>query len=392
MEESPARKNVVILGSTGSVGTSTLEVLRHMPERFRVVGLSAGSRWHMLAEQSREFHPHAVALVDGRRREEFEAAIDAGSTEALYGEEGLCALAGLPEADIVVSAVSGAVGLPAAIAALRQGCRLALANKEALVIGGELLMALARRQDAEIIPVDSEHSAIFQALRSGRPQEVERIVITASGGPCYRLSEKERDAVTPEQALNHPTWQMGKKITIDSATLMNKALEIIEARWLFGLPPDKIKVLIHPQSVVHSLVEFVDGSVLAQLGAPDMRLPIQYALTFPERIPGPAGKLKLTDVAKLEFEEPDLTRFPALALGYRVAECGGTAGAALNAANEVAVGAFLDGRIRLTDIVRCVGAVLERHTVRQSPALEDILAADAWAREEAKKCLARSST
>jgi 1-deoxy-D-xylulose-5-phosphate reductoisomerase len=318
-----------------------------------------------------------------------EKALPAGvRPEVLVGPEGLAALASLEEVDIVLGAVVGGAGLPAALAAVRAGKRLALANKEALVMAGDLVMAEAARSGAEVIPVDSEHSAIFQAMAAGRRADVRRVVLTASGGPFYRRPLQELRSVTPEEALNHPTWTMGKKITIDSATLLNKALEVIEAHHLFGLGADQIHILVHPQSTVHSMVEFVDGSVIAQLGPPDMRAPIQYALTYPERRPAPWPRLDLVRIGRLEFEEPDMGRFPALELGFEVVRRGGTLGAALIGADEVAVEAFLGGRLRFTDIVPLVERVLEAHNWRSEPTLDDILAAEAWAKEEATRCLA----
>jgi 1-deoxy-D-xylulose-5-phosphate reductoisomerase len=386
MTASPA-KNVVVLGSTGSVGTQALDVVRCHPGRFRILGLSGGSRWEALARQAAEFRPEVAAIADPDAAEKLAGCLNGLGVQVLSGPESLELLAAWDGADIVLSAVSGAAGLPAALAALRSGKTLALANKEAMVLGGPLLMDLASRTGAVIVPVDSEHSALFQLLRGLPREEVSRVVLTASGGPFCGLTPAELERVTPEDALRHPTWNMGRKITVDCATLMNKALEVIEARWLFDLPPDRIGVLIHPQSVIHCLVELVDGSVLAHMGAPDMRLPIQYALGYPERRPGPAARLDLGRVGALEFREPDAEAFPALALGYRVAETGGTAGAVLSGANEVAVEAFLAGRIRFTDVVRVVRAVLDRHRVVPQVTFEAALAADRWAREEAEHCL-----
>ncbi|MCK4376287.1 MAG: 1-deoxy-D-xylulose-5-phosphate reductoisomerase [Candidatus Brocadiae bacterium] len=383
----PRPKNVVVLGSTGSVGTQALEVVRSMPERFRIVALSGHSRWQLLAEQAQEFRPQAAAIGDQEAAGFLAQALNGRDVEVLCGPEGLRRLASWEGADIVLSAVSGAAGLPAAIAALETGKTLALANKEAVVMCGPRLVRLAAESGGVILPVDSEHSAIFQLLRSVEPREVERIILTASGGPFYGRSRDELDRVSPQEALRHPTWRMGTKITIDSATLINKALEIIEARWLFGLPPERISVLIHPQSVIHCMVELVDGSLLAHMGAPDMRLPIQYALSYPDRLPAAAGRLDLGRLSKLELSEPDHEAFPALALGYRVAEAGGTSGAVLSAANEEAVEAFLAGRLRFTDIVRLVEMVLDRHDVEADPTFEAAMAADRWSREETHRCL-----
>jgi len=381
-----ARKNIVVLGSTGSVGTQALDVVRAMPESFRVVGLSSNSRWELLARQVAEFRPEVAAIADPRHAAALARAVDGSGVELLSGPEALTHLAAWQGADVVVSAVSGGAGLPAAVAAIRTGKALALANKEALVIGGPMLTRLAREHGTAILPVDSEHSAIFQLLRGVPRRDVAHIILTASGGPFYGLTRQQMESVTPEQALEHPTWRMGRKITIDSATLMNKALEIIEGRWLFGLPAERVKVLVHPQSIIHGLVELVDGTILAHMGTPDMRMPIQYALRYPERVEGPCERLDLASVGTLEFHEPDMERFPALRLGYRVAETGGTSGAVLNAANEAAVEQFLAGRIGFTDIVALVEAVLSRHEVKAEPGFDELMAADKWAREEAERC------
>jgi 1-deoxy-D-xylulose-5-phosphate reductoisomerase len=290
-----------------------------------------------------------------------------------------------PEADVVLTAIVGAAGLRGTWAAIEAGKIVAVANKETLVLAGCLVMALARRTGAQILPVDSEHSAVFQCLRSGQPREVKRIVLTASGGPFRTWSARQLTEATPEQALRHPTWQMGRKITVDSATMMNKALEIIEAKWLFDLAPDQIGVVLHPESIVHSFVEFVDGSVIAQLSPPDMRLPIQFALCYPDRLPGIAPRLDFARTGELHFEVPDLERFPALALGHEVAQRGGSTGAVLNAANEIAVERFLAGEIRFTEIVTCCRAVLDHHAFDAAPDLDQLLAMDAWSRTEARR-------
>jgi 1-deoxy-D-xylulose-5-phosphate reductoisomerase len=382
-----ARKSIVVLGSTGSVGTQTLEVVRQMPERFRIVGLSGHSQWELLARQVVEFGPSVAALGDKGSADRLARALNGLAVEVLTGAEGLCRLASWEGADVIVSAVSGNAGLPAAFAALQSGKTLALANKEAIVMGGPLLVQLAAASGGAILPVDSEHSAIFQLLAGVDLSDVKRVILTASGGPLYGRSRAELERVRPDEALHHPTWRMGRQISIDSATLMNKALEIVEARWLFGLSPDRIGVMIHPQCVIHCMLELVDGSVVAHMGAPDMRLPIKYALSYPDRLPGATQSLDLARVGKLELSEPDLDVFPALALGYRVAGTGGTSGAVMSAANEEAVKAFLAGKIRFTDIVRLVEEVLDLHEVRPSPGMEDILAADHWAREEVARCL-----
>jgi len=380
------KKRIVILGSTGSIGENALAVVRSLSDRFEVVGLCAGGRWRRLAEQAREFRPTAVALADEACRGELKLALGGMPVDAHFGPQGAAALAGMDGVDVVVSAISGWAGFPSAVAALERGRVLALANKEALVVGGPVLIELARRCAGTILPVDSEHSAILQAMRSGSRSEVARVIITASGGAFRDWDRAKLHDVTPEQALNHPTWEMGRKITIDSATLMNKALEIVEARWLFDLEPDRIQVIIHPQSIVHSFVEFVDGSVIAQLGVADMKLPIQFALTYPDRLVGPAPRLDLTSIGRLEFRPADLDRYPALKLGFQVARRGGTSGAVLNAANETAVDAFLNRRIRFTRVVAIVEEVLGRHSVVDEPDPHELTLADEWAREEARKC------
>ena len=366
----------------------TLEVVASLGPAFRVVSLAAGRKVDLLAKQAAETGARAVAVADEAAARALRAALPKGVSPAiLTGPDGLTALAAEPGVDIVLSAIVGGAGLPAALAAARTGKRLALANKESLVMAGDLVMAEAARGGAEVIPVDSEHSAIFQALRSGRRSEVRTVFLTASGGPFYRRPDEAQHSVTPAQALDHPTWSMGPKITIDSATLMNKTLEVIEAHHLFGLAADEIRVLIHPESTIHSLVEFVDGSVIAQLGPPNMRTPIQYALTYPERREAPWPRLDLAAMGCLHFEEPDTGRFPALELGFEVVRRGGTLGAVMAGADEVAVGAFLAGQIRFTDMVPLVKQVMQAHTWVAKPDLQTILAADSWAREEAKRCL-----
>jgi 1-deoxy-D-xylulose-5-phosphate reductoisomerase len=367
----------------------TLEVVASLGPEFRVIALAAGRKVEVLAAQIAATGARTVAVSDERTAQALRQALPGGiaAPEILIGPAGLESLATHPDADIVLSAVVGGAGLPAAMAAVRAGKRLALANKESLVMAGDLIMAEAARSGAEVIPVDSEHSAIFQSMASGRPGEVSKVVLTASGGPFYRSPAEDLSAVTARQALDHPTWAMGPKITIDSATLMNKSLEVIEAHHLFALDADRIQIVIHRESTVHSLVEFVDGSVIAQLGVPDMRVPIQYALTYPERRPAPWPRLDLTLLGRLHFEVPDVKRFPALELGFEVIRRGGTWGAVLSGADEIAVEAFLNGRIRFTDIVPLVRRVLDNHRWAGSPTLEEIVDADTWAREEATKCL-----
>ncbi|MCL6638939.1 MAG: 1-deoxy-D-xylulose-5-phosphate reductoisomerase [Firmicutes bacterium] len=382
-------KNIVILGSTGSIGRQTLAVVRSMPDRFRVVGLAAGSNWRLLAGQIREFRPVAAALAGAEALTSLSRELGAACPELASGRAGLESLAQIPSADLVVVAVTGAAGIYPTIAAIRAGKDVALANKETLVAAGEPVTGLAKRKGVRLLPVDSEHSAIWQCLRGETPAAVAKIILTASGGP-FRETEREKLAfVTPEMALAHPNWQMGKKITVDSATLMNKGLEVIEARWLFEVDYNQIEVVVHPQSIIHSAVEFCDGSVIAQMGLPDMRLPIQYALTYPDRLKSGLPRLRFADLAGLTFIEPDHKRFPALKLAYEAGKAGGTMPAVLNAANEVAVGAFLQGRIRFPDITAIVAAVMEQHHVVTRPSLDAIMEADRLAREAAIKLAGR---
>lgn len=354
-----------------------------LPERVEIVGLSAHSRRAELFAQAETWRPRWVALTGAESTPCPDRLPD--GCDLLTGSEGINRMVSDPGTDIVVTAVVGAAGLSGTWAALEAGKTVAVANKETLVMAGPLVTECAARHGGRLLPVDSEHSAIFQALAGGRRQEVERVVLTASGGPFRGRRGDELERVTAEQALRHPTWSMGPKITVDSATLMNKALEVIEARWLFGLEPEQIGVVIHPESVVHSFVEFRDGSVLAQLSPPDMRLPIQYALTYPDRVPGPARRLDWGTLGTLRFELPDVDSFPALQLGYEVARRGGTAGAVLNAANEVAVARFLEGDLTFLDIARLCREVLDDHSFSPRPALAELRAADRWARQEAAR-------
>jgi len=372
-------KHIAVLGSTGSIGVNALSVLSHLPG-YRVAGLAAGSNFDLLARQAVQFGAEAVAVADDTSLSRLRSKLPAG-IRVLGGVAGIEAIASLPDADIVVVAISGSAGLPATLAALNAGKTVALANKESLVMAGGLVSQLARHKGLPLLPVDSEHSAIFQALAAGNRGEVRKVIITASGGSLRDVPLDELDLVTPERALQHPTWSMGRKITIDSATMMNKALEIVEARWLFGLDASQIEVLIHPQSIVHSMVVFCDGSVIAQMGAPDMRVPIQYALTYPNRQPGPVSEPDFAAIGRLDFLAPDPERYPALELGYRAAREDGTLGAVLNAANEVAVADFLHGRIPFTRITEIVREVMDLHDVIKQPDLPQILEADRWARQ-----------
>ncbi len=375
-------RRVVVLGSTGSIGTSCLDVIGHLGQRLQAVGLSAHTQWDELCAQAQHYRPRWVTLTDREASGRVDRSRLNGHARLLFGEEGIATMVGDPEVDIVVTAIVGAAGLTGTWAALEAGKTVAVANKETLVMAGPLVMELAARKGAKLLPVDSEHSAIFQAMACGKPAEVDRVVLTGSGGPFRGKTARELANVTVEEALRHPTWRMGPKISVDSATLMNKALELIEARWLFDLPPEKIEVVIHPESMVHSFVEFTDGSVLAQLSPPDMRLPIQYALTYPERVAGPARRLNWREMGAWHFEQPDRETFPALDLGYEVARKGGTCGAVLNAANEAAVGRFLTGTLRFLDIARACRAVLENHHYSARPTLAELTAVDRWARQE----------
>ncbi|HLA86209.1 MAG TPA: 1-deoxy-D-xylulose-5-phosphate reductoisomerase [Thermoguttaceae bacterium] len=378
-------KQIALLGSTGSIGRSTLEVVAGSGGRLTAAALSAHSNADLLARQAAEFRPRWIVLTDQAAAESRNWSDLPKETELLVGPEGVERIAADPAIDVVVSAIVGSAGLLGTWAALKAGKRVALANKESLVIGGFLLTQLARDHGAEIIPVDSEHSAVFQALQAGRRDEVRRVILTASGGPFRNHTAGQLADVTVAQALAHPTWEMGPKITVDSATMMNKALEIVEARWLFDLNPDQIGVVIHPQSVVHSIVEYRDGSMIAQLSPPDMKVPIQYALDWPERYDGVAARLDWSEGLHLDFEPADGERFAALDLGLEVARRGGTAGAVLSGANEAAVAAFLDGRLRFDRIVPTVRAVLENHDFDPNPDLDRLFASDRWARQEVER-------
>ena len=377
------QKRVAILGSTGSIGCNALEVIEGLGPGYRAVALSAHRQADKLLEQARRSRPAAVALCEEAATASVRRQFAEIGVEVLTGPQGLVSLATRPDVDILLAAVVGAAGLPAVLAGVRAGKALALANKESLVVAGSLVMAEARRRGVPVLPVDSEHSAVFQAMQCGSPKQVSRIILTASGGPFRCASKEQIETATLADALNHPTWRMGNKVTIDSATMFNKGLEIIEACWLFNLPPEKVEVVIHPESIVHSMVEFVDGSVVAQLSPPDMRTPIQYALTYPDRANGLAKRLDLKQAFTLRFEPPDFERFPALGLAYDVARRGGTSGAVLNAANEVAVEAFTSGKISFGQIAALVGVALERHLANgfvSEPTLDDLLSADRWAR------------
>ena len=384
-------RNVVILGSTGSIGHSALEVARQIPERMRVVGLAANQSVGKLAEQANLAGVNHVCIADGSLAGELKGHLGRGGVSVYEGEEGLVELATIAEADMVLIAIVGTGGLRPALAAIEAGKDIAVASKEILVMAGEAVMKAAERKGVKVLPVDSEHNAIFQCLEGHNVDEVSRLVLTASGGPFRKRPAAEFSSVTVEEALRHPTWEMGPKITIDSATLFNKGLEMIEARWLFGIAMDRVDVVVHPQSIVHSMVEFVDGSVLAQLSHSDMCFPIQYAVTWPERVANTLEPLDFAKLGQLEFEAPRWDDFPALGLARAAGERGGTLPAVMNAANEVAVASFLEGAIALPDIWRSVEGAMEAHDVVDHPSLEEILEADRWAREEAARPMRGSS-
>jgi len=389
------RKRVVVLGATGSIGESALKVARDIPERMEIVGLAANTNARKLAAQANLVRPEAVCLVDETRIEELRAALDY-EPAVLSGEAGLVDIACLTNAEMVLVAVVGTGGLRPALAAIEAGKDLAVASKEILVMAGEAVMGAAARKGAQVLPVDSEHNAIFQCLEGKRStpnafavSDLRRIILTASGGPFRETPNEKFATITPEEALKHPTWNMGPKITIDSATLFNKGLEMIEAHWLFGVEMAQVEVIVHPQSIVHSMVEFADGSVLAQLSHSDMCFPIQYAVTWPERVPNSLPPLDFGRLQKLEFAAPRLDAFPALNLARRAGETGGTLPAVMNAANEVAVSAFLDRRIPFPRIWQLVEEVMNRHTSIANPTLDAILQADRWARATAGETLNR---
>jgi len=373
-------KNLVILGSTGSIGKNTLEVIEHFPQEFRVLGLSAHSNIELLEAQLKKHKPKFATITDEKSYRALKGKIT--GTQLLFGIEGLKEMVSEPEVDMVINGLVGSVGLWPSLTAIENGKTLAIANKEVLVMAGELVTQRAQEKQARILPIDSEHSGIFQCLFSGKKEEVKNLFLTASGGPFLNRDKKDFDQIKVSDALAHPTWKMGKKITVDSATLMNKTLEIIEAHWLFNMAPEKIKVVIHPQSIVHSLVEFIDGSIIAQMGPTDMKLPIQYALFYPERKFATSNGFSLTNVKNLTFQEPDTEKFPALKLGCQALKLKGTAPAVLNAANEVAVNCFLEEKIPFSRICSIVEEVLSSHSVISAPGLDDILKADFWAREK----------
>lgn len=377
-------KRVSILGSTGSIGKSTLAVIGKYPDRFKVVALAAGGNIDLLERQVRAFRPRIAAVVSEKAAAELRPRLSGMDVDVLSGVEGMISAAAAEEADITVSAIVGTAGLVPTMAAIKAGKDVALANKEALVTAGEVVTAACREAGVALFPVDSEHSAIFQCLNAGAVKDIRRLILTASGGPFRNASKEDLERVTPAEALKHPNWNMGRKITIDSATLMNKGLEVIEARWLFGIGPERINVLIHPQSIVHSMVEYQDGSVVAQLGMPDMRGPIAYALSYPERLEGASPSLNLAKIGTLTFQEPDLSRFPCLSYAYEALKTGGTMPAVVSAANEAAVKHFLEGDIGFMDIPRVIRMTMDAHQPGEVITVDDALRVDIWARAKAE--------
>ena len=376
-------KSIVVLGSTGSIGVSTLDLVRRFPDEFRARGLVAGRNLKLLAAQIREFVPEWVSIREKEGIPLLRKLLGERKMEILWGESGATSVATASGVDIVVAAIVGSAGLVPTLEAVRAGKEVALANKEALVMAGEIFMREANKKGVRLFPVDSEHSAVFQCLQGNRREEVERIILTASGGPFLRVSLKSLERVTVKQALKHPNWKMGPKITVDSATMMNKGLEVVEARWLFDMMPSQVEVVIHPQSIVHSMVLYQDGSIIAQLGVPDMRIPIAYALSYPHRLKVNCRQLKLTELGELTFLPVEKRRYPALDLAYQALAVGGTMPAVLNAANEVAVAAFLERRIGFRKIHRVIERAMEAHASRHPNEVQEILEADRWAREKA---------
>lgn len=376
-------KRIAILGSTGSVGVNVLKVVSQLPERFNVIGLTANTNTALLSAQIEEFHPAVVAIGDENSVSKWKTS----GTKVYAGLEGLVKVAKDPRVDLVVVAISGSTGLIPTLEAIKAGKKIALANKESLVMAGRIIIDMAREKKVKILPLDSEHSAIFQCLDGRNKDELSKIYLTASGGPFKDASRARLNSVSPEETLNHPKWKMGKKISVDSATLMNKGLEVIEASLLFDIAVERIEVLIHPEAIVHSLVEFVDGAILAQLGTPDMCLPIQYALTYPERVKGQVASVNFSKVSRLTFSPPDLNKFPCLSIAYQVAHQGGSSPCVLNAVNEECVAAFLEGKIRLPDIPKILEKVVSKHNKVDEPSLDELLEIDNWARKEAIRAI-----
>jgi 1-deoxy-D-xylulose-5-phosphate reductoisomerase len=386
-------KAISIIGSTGSVGVTTLDVVSRFPDRFRVVAMAAGRNLELLADQIRRFRPELVSVETPELARDLAQRLRPHEVTILHGGEGVVAVATHPEAKLVMSALVGALGLAPTLAAIKAGKDIAFANKEVLVVAGEVVTRAVREYGVRLLPVDSEHNAVFQCIEGRPPETVKRIILTASGGPFRELPADRFGEISVKDALNHPTWRMGNKITIDSATLMNKGLEVIEAHWLFGLPPEKIDVVIHPQSVIHSMVELIDGSVIAEMAITDMAIPAAFALAYPDRLPlDHLPRLSLIDCANLSFEQPDSVRFPCLRLAYEALRAGGTMAACLNAANEELVAGFLAGRIRFVDIPRHIETVMSRHHNPPARTLEDVIGTDGWARAAARELIGASSS
>jgi len=381
------RKKIAILGSTGSIGVSCLDVIERNRDRFEVIGLTANNNIDLLVKQTYRFCPRVVATANNRLKRELRDQLNDMNITVLGGVDGVIEVAKLADIDLLVSAIAGAAGLLPTLTAIRGGKHIALANKEVLVMAGKLIVNEAKKNNVSILPIDSEHSAIFQSLKSGSHNEIKKLILTASGGPFHDYPEKQLAEVTPQQALKHPNWHMGKKVSVDSATMMNKGLEVMEAHWLFDTPIDKISVMVHPQSIVHSMVEYCDGSVIAQLGIPDMRIPISYALSYPERIKNGFPNLDLCEVGTLTFSYPDYKRFPCLELAYDAARECETMPAVLNAADEVAVNAFLKQRVRFADIPLVISRTMSRHSSKSYNTVEEIIEVDRWAREEAENII-----
>ena len=381
-------KRISILGSTGSIGTQTLDVVRKNKDKFEVVAISANSSINLLLEQITEFKPKYVAVYDEDSAKALKNMIPSDiDIKVLSGMEGLVQISSLDEIDVLLTAIVGMIGLVPTLEAIKKGKTIALANKETLVTAGQLVMEEAKKRNVDILPVDSEHSAIFQCLNGENNKEIDSIILTASGGPFRGKSKQELEHVTKNESLKHPNWSMGRKISIDSSTLMNKGLEVIEAKWLFNVEPDKIDVVVHPQSIIHSMVQFVDSSIIAQMGCPDMKLPIQYALTYPNRLLNDFERLDFSKLSSLTFEKPDLNTFPCLKLAYDSLKMGGTYCAVLNAANEVLVNEFLEDKIKFYDIPKYIEKTLEAHKSIEKPTLEEILHIDNWSREFVKQCI-----
>jgi len=381
-------KTISILGSTGSVGVTTLDVVGRFPDRFRIAAMAAGRNLDLLTRQIARFSPQLVSVANADLAAELRGRVGGKKVEIVHGMDGASAVATHPDAQLVMSSLVGAMGLRPTLAAIHAGKDIAFANKEVLVIAGELVTRAVREKGVRLLPVDSEHNAVFQCLEGRGREGLKRIILTASGGPFRELPSDRFESITVEQALNHPVWRMGSKITIDSATLMNKGLEVIEARWLFGVGSDRISVVIHPQSVIHSMVEMIDGSVIAEMAIPDMAIPVAYALAYPDRLPMPHLKtLSLAECARLTFEEPDFTKFRCLGLAFEALKAGGTMAACLNAANEELVAGFLGGRARFVDIPRHLESIMQHHPNQPARSLEDLLETDSWARAEARRLM-----